>query len=456
MPPNVALALCLILIISFLTIDRRRNEKSSSARWIPLIWVMIGLSRFVSQWLNLFGHVVEVDRETAYYEGSPVDRVVFSCLILIGLIIIMRRKIVWSKLLREYGWLFGYFLYCGISILWSDFPYISLKRWTKEFGDFIIVLIIATETNPYETTQWIFRKCGYILVPLSVLFIKYYPQIGRGYTPRGGEAMYYGASFGKNGLGLLCLICGFFFVIEVLRWWREKNVGFDKKQKLSTIIILCMNFWLLMMSRSVTAIICLIVGIIVMVSLGSRTIREVVKKPIALGICGALIVVTLMTTDAFKFGVDMIGREGTLTGRTEIWEKTLSVKINPLIGAGYESFWFGDVSKKWGDYWSAPNQSHNGYLEIYLNLGIVGLAFVGGIFVSYAKKAIRGIGPNLYSGRVQLSFLLIFMLYNITEYGFRPISSIWLVFLLLWILCLLKSKISETTHLNMGREEFSN
>jgi len=129
-----------------------------------------------------------------------------------------------------------------------------------------------------------------------------------------------------------------------------------------------------------------------------------------------------------------VGRDLTFTGRTEIWEKVLSMKVNPLIGVGYESFWLGDILSKWDDYFSAPNQSHNGYLEIYVNLGIVGLGFIAGIFVSFTRKALRNMGPSLYSGIVQLSFFLIFWMYNVTEYGFRPLNSMWLVFLMLGIL----------------------
>jgi O-antigen ligase len=444
MPPNLALALCVILIIALLVIDHRRNENLSSARWIPLIWMIIILSRSVSQWLSLFGYGAMMDRESVYYEGEPLDRAVFGCLIIIGLIIMMRRKIVWSKLLKEYGWLLGYVLYCAISISWSDFPYIALKHWIKEVGGYIMVLIIVTEDNPVETIQWIFRKCGYVLIPLSVLFVKYFPYIGRGYSPHSGEALYFGAAYGKNGLGMLCLIIAFFFVVEVLRWWREGYAGYDKKRKLATIMVLCMIYWLLMMSRSLTSIVCLITGIIVMVILGSRSIRVAIKRPGVLGVCAALFVVglliTLTTTDASKFILNTLGRDDTLTGRTAIWEKVLSGKTNPIIGVGYESFWLGGILKEWGDYQSQPNQAHNGYLEIYLNLGIIGLFFIGGIFVSYARKAVRYMGPSLYSGTVQLSFLVIFLLYNITEHGFRQLHPMWFIFLLMGFLYFGKSK----------------
>jgi len=46
------------------------------------------------------------------------------------------------------------------------------------------------------------------------------------------------------------------------------------------------------------------------------------------------------------------------------------MRVNPWIGAGFESFWLGPrLNKLWAQYNFMPNQAHNGYIEIYLNLG---------------------------------------------------------------------------------------
>ena len=44
---------------------------------------------------------------------------------------------------------------------------------------------------------------------------------------------------------------------------------------------------------------------------------------------------------------------------------------NPLLGAGFENFWVGERQVTLGGL--GGNQAHNGYLEIYLNLGWVGI-----------------------------------------------------------------------------------
>jgi len=71
-----------------------------------------------------------------------------------------------------------------------------------------------------------------------------------------------------------------------------------------------------------------------------------------------------------------MGRNPTLTGRTEVWKAILPFAQNPIFGSGYESFWLGDRLVTIGQMINSPGiqEAHNGYLEIYLNLGWIGLA----------------------------------------------------------------------------------
>lgn len=77
--------------------------------------------------------------------------------------------------------------------------------------------------------------------------------------------------------------------------------------------------------------------------------------------------------------LEMLGKDPTLTGRTEIWAYVLAdIQQRPLLGWGYSAFWslsnpaafeIDDAVR-----WVVP-QAHNGMLEILLNLGYVGAAY---------------------------------------------------------------------------------
>src|SRR5438128_579043 len=78
-----------------------------------------------------------------------------------------------------------FLLYCFISIAWSDFPFIAFKRWIKILGHPIMALIVLTEPDPKEALIRLMKRCAYVVVPVSILFSKYYPELGRGFTPWG-------------------------------------------------------------------------------------------------------------------------------------------------------------------------------------------------------------------------------------------------------------------------------
>src|SRR5262249_18406741 len=124
-----------------------------------------------------------------------------------------------------------------------------------------------------------------------------------------------------------------------------------------------------------------------------------------------------------------LGRDTTMTGRTDLWDAVLPLNPNPLLGAGYESFWLGDRLKAlWTRFWWQPNQAHNGYLEVYLNLGLLGLLLVGVFLLTSYQRIWR---PTNAVGFASLSLAIwtITLLHNVTEAGVFK-GSLWVPLLL--------------------------
>ena len=64
---------------------------------------------------------------------------------------------------------------------------------------------------------------------------------------------------------------------------------------------------------------------------------------------------------------------------------------NPLVGTGYESFWLGPRLKDvWAQTGAGINEAHNGYLEVYLNQGLIGLVLLGGFLIASYRTICRG------------------------------------------------------------------
>ncbi len=121
------------------------------------------------------------------------------------------------------------------------------------------------------------------------------------------------------------------------------------------LAFIAMTLWLLDMSNSATSRLCLVLGCLVVAAAHSKVFSRhpsFLKVGLPCGICLYLVL-------AFGFGIDInaeiasaVGRDPTLTGRSNIWDAVLSTHTNPLIGTGYESFWLGPrLVKVLGECW---------------------------------------------------------------------------------------------------------
>jgi O-antigen ligase len=129
--------------------------------------------------------------------------------------------------------------------------------------------------------------------------------------------------------------------------------------------------------------------------------------------------------------MEMMGRDPTLTGRTEIWHLVLGLADNPLFGTGFESFWLGKrLDKVWDIYYFHLNEAHNGYIEVYLNLGWLGIAALALVMVTAYRDIVNSFRYNPDAARLRLTFLITAAAYSLTEAGFRMMNPVWISFLL--------------------------
>jgi O-antigen ligase len=132
--------------------------------------------------------------------------------------------------------------------------------------------------------------------------------------------------------------------------------------------------------------------------------------------------------------IALLGRDPTLTDRTLVWKAVLQTDINPIIGTGFESFWIGERQERISSLFSFEiNQAHNGYLETYINLGLVGLFLMLALIVSAFLKGSRSLLYNFEFGRFRMGFLAAFVLYNWTEAAFKALHPMWFVFYIIAI-----------------------
>jgi O-antigen ligase len=201
---------------------------------------------------------------------------------------------------------------------------------------------------------------------------------------------------------------------------------------ISLILVLS---YLLVKAQSVTSLTCLFVGVGILLATAPPI---AILNPKRIGryllVSFLALAVLVLSFDILPIFIASMGRDMTLTGRTDLWKYLVTAPINPILGAGFESFWVGDrLERIWADYWWHPNQAHNGYLETYLNLGLLGLfLLIAAIVGSYARiSKVAVINPDY--ARLRITFLTIVLLYNISEATFKGIGLLWFTFLLIAI-----------------------
>jgi exopolysaccharide production protein ExoQ len=427
MSPSAAALLTTVLVAFLFLQDPTRKDGTNGALWLPVLWMAVTGSRFVSQWMNL-GTTVE---ET--FEGSPLDAAYFLTLIVTGSVILARRHLLIAELVRNNRWLVAFLLYSLLAILWSDFHFIALKRWVKTLGHPIMALIILTDPDPALALRIVMKRCAYLLMPFSVLMIKYFPEYGRGFDNWTGTASNSGVALNKNGLGYICLIFGLFFVWNLLVALKIGNRRARLQESVLSIGFLGMIGWLFSVSNSATSMATFAIGATTIIVIGWRIVS---KRHIGLYVLGAILLAAMLESvfDVYSYILYILGRTPDLTDRTEVWSDVLALQPNVLWGAGFESFWLGPrLDALWEKWWWHPNQAHNGYIETYLNLGAIGVFLLLGLLVSTFRKISAQLATDLDFNRLRLGFLLAIVFYNYTEATFKAVHLVWTIFMIIAI-----------------------
>ena len=414
-------------ILSLFLLDQDRAVRTSRALWIPVIWLLIVGSRPISAWrgnneLSLTASQIA--------EGSPLDAFVFAVLLAAGIIVLIRRSRRTSALIRANWAIVLYFSYCLVSLLWSDFPEVALKRWTKAIGDLVMVFIVITDPKPAAALRRLLSRTGFILLPASVLLIKYFGDLGRGYDAWGVSSIT-GVTDNKNMLGVITFLLSLGAVWRVLMLLRDSDQPNRRRHLLAQGTLLTFGVALLVMARSTTSGACFALGAGLMLATGLPMIG---RRPVAvhalvlIGIVAGGLTMLLGGDDV----VHAMGKSTDFTGRMPIWETVIPMSPNPLVGAGFESFWLGPRLEK---VWRAfpvfrPNEAHNGYIEVYLELGLVGLGLIALILINGYWRAVAAFRRDPGIGGLMLAYVVAATIYSVTEAGFRMLDPIW-IFLLL-------------------------
>jgi exopolysaccharide production protein ExoQ len=335
------------------------------------------------------------------------------------------------RLFLKHPWLWLLLVMAVGSVVWSDSPGFTLRR--------SLVLLASTCFGVYLAQRYTMREIlrmlwivGVIAAIGSLIVVWRKPDMG---VASGATAGDWQGLFGqKNTLGRFMafevMACGIGVIAEkgVWRWFCIFGV------------LICLP--LLIMSKDATAYLVLPVLLLLLPLFQYARKHSLVRMTAFLSTLGATVVgiVFLMIIDPQKILL-LLGKNSTLSGRTDIWSMVWDKFLQrPWLGYGYSAFWMGKDGKESAEIWEALHwpvpHSHNGFLDVLVQVGAIGLLlFLVGYAIFFykalrcarASKTILGLFPMLY-----LCFMILF---NFSEGSIiREENLFWVLYAAMWVL----------------------
>jgi O-antigen ligase len=356
------------------------NDKGISFSFDNLIMLNFAVLIF----FTFFGTKIpfqEIDPQASFKGETTniVNQILYVFLFLSSMIIVIKRFGTISLFIKREKYLSLFILLCLVSAVWSNYHFMSFKRSFQLLSVFLGLLNALLFIEPSKLLKVL--KIIIILYLLVTVFSSLF--IGAAIDPRFGT--WRGLSDHKNGLaqyGFYCFIISLFF-------YGEQN---KLSTKITNYAISFVSVIIVFMSGSSTGIV--MIGLIIIISLifsieeifKSLRIGRTIMIMVLLFIIGLWIVINIFAPHLMDKIPIMLGKDPTLSMRTEIWDYVWTeIEKKIFLGYGYGTYWIkgSSVIANFASMFAGfeVNQAHNGYLEIMLQLGLIGITLFATILI---------------------------------------------------------------------------
>lgn len=252
------------------------------------------------------------------------------------------------------------------SIFWSIAPDVTARRGVALLGTSLFAMYLAFAL-PFERIIRILSVVYVITAIGSVFVIIVLPVYG---THQFGDyvGLWRGLYAQKNQFGAtMAMAATVIFLCP----------KYTSRERLLSRFLIALCLFLMLMSESRAAWIsfaCVCVAALAVWRTSGRGAKTSVK--IFLLILASFVVGFVILNNAVPL-LEMIGKDPTLTGRTDVWALALDRAADrPFLGFGYRAYWIEGnkirlmATESWADH---INHGHNTYLDLFVELGYLGL-----------------------------------------------------------------------------------
>jgi exopolysaccharide production protein ExoQ len=366
--------------------------------------------------------IVDSSSSKAISEGNPFLQVVWACIYVITAIRAAQQSRAILEAIRSNKLLIGLVLLTFFSAAWSADPGLTLRRSIALLATTLFGVDFAVRYSLRDQLRLLAVALGGVVL-LSVIVQVFFP----GQIPT-ADMLYPDAWVGlfgqKNEFGRI-IVLATLVVLTVVR----KSVG----GIITTVLALVTATGLIIAAQSMTSFVAL-VGMILVLQL-APTLRWSAGIRRAVQVFGTVIALpALYALIHFRDSVtELMGRNASLTGRVKIWGLSVaSIALKPILGYGYSAFWPASAEAMRIDVamnWTVPH-AHDAYIELALELGLVGLGlYVAAYLVAMKRAALYMRMERDNSAKWPLVYLCFVLLYSFTEnYVLAPNTIFWMLF----------------------------
>lgn len=346
-------------------------------------------------------------------DSNPLNQLLALLFLLSFISLIGKMNAVFAFIQKE-KFLTLLIVWMMVSIAWSPVPMVSIKRWITLFGEFIICLAALLHFRWSEEGLKAYRSILFLYLPLTILAVAFVPEAIQWEFPA-----WRGLAPTKNNLGQISL----FSILALLA-----IISYNKGRAINVVHygLLLMAITAYLGARSTTSFlvglfllfICALVYVGTLIS--NRQLASYYAFFVLLISFSLVYIVMVQTPEVIAGILGVFGKDLSFTGRVELWGTVYEMTKGKMIqGWGIGGFWITEGTHLYPIYsqfiW-LPNQSHQGYLDILNQTGIVGISLLMLMIVGYLRKA-----AQLKKRNVWIWFFLGILIYNFQEsLFFRP------------------------------------
>jgi exopolysaccharide production protein ExoQ len=404
------------------------------ARWITVVLVAAVLFSILPP--GFPAHADEASLVTA--EGSLEMKLQWAGIFSVSAYVVYRHlPLLFANLRAVNPFLLLMLAYTFLSAAWSPADSVTIKKAIQFGGLILFTLAVQTTGKPWYHAVLVIQCALLGIEVVSAVVSLVYPAMGIdayfGYAWRGVLS-------GKNTLGgtaalSLIMWAGLWRVPSVSRRLCAWGIGFS---------VLCV-----VMSRSSTAITTASLGVMMFWLLRRQHIGStlwLLRALVGIGLI-FLVIMQLFFIAEGRFPdraeilepfANLFGKNADLTGRADIWEPLfIEIEKHWVFGVGYGGFWLGPGSASqpiidrlpW-----IPYQAHNGYLDIFNELGAVGMILFIGVLISHFRDLFKMMSFDRTGAALCGAMQMTLLITNYTESSiFRGVVFQFWLFLLLCV-----------------------